>query len=366
MNHLTTDHTDITDKTIPSIGAHLLPIRAIRVIRGSPVPWLLLLLLVPAALSVVPARADEPTALYQLADPLPVGGTGGFDYINIDATGQTLYVTRSSHTMVLAAATGKLMADIPDNNHSHGVALAPDAGRGFISNGGGAGSVTIFDLKTNAVLANVKAAPDADAIIYDPASHLVFAGCGDAGVVVSIPADVDPHSGGGGAKSAIALGGKPEYLVADGQGKVFIAIQDKDEIVALDTTTLKIIARYPTAPGSKPTGMSMDRAQHRLFVGCRNKKMIVMSAEDGHILADLPIGDRVDATAFDRGCALASCGDGTITVIRETTPGQYAVVQTVKTIPGARTMTVDPQTGTLYLPVSVQKAFEVVVVKRVP
>jgi DNA-binding beta-propeller fold protein YncE len=314
--------------------------------------------------AAAPARAgDAPGAVYQLGEALAVGGQGGFDYITIDAAGKTLYVPRSSHTLVVDAASGKTIADIPDSNRNHGVALAPEAGRGFISNGGD-GTVTIFDLKTNAVLGKVKAAADADCIIYDPASRLVLVCCGDAGCVVPIPSDIDPKTGG--ALPAIDLGGKPEYAVADGNGKVFVNVQSKDLVAVIDTKALKVIARWPTAPGGKPTGMSMDHAMGHLYVGCRNKKMIVMSAADGKVLADLPIGDHVDATAFDRCCGLASCGDGTLTVTRESPYGQFAVVQTVATVPGARTMAVDPNTGTAYLPVNTKAGFEVVVVKRAP
>jgi DNA-binding beta-propeller fold protein YncE len=324
--------------------------------------FLLTALLLGTLVATGSARAaDEPAAVYQLADKLAVGGAGGFDYITIDAAGKTLYVPRSSHTLVLDAATGRTIADIEGSNRNHGVALAPDFGRGFISNGGD-GTVTIFDLKTNAVLGNVKAAADADCIIYDPASKLVLAFCGDAGCVVPIGADpkVDRD-----LPASIDLGGKPEYAVADGKGKVFVNIQSKDQVAVIDTKTLKVLTRWPVAPGSKPTGMSMDREKGRLYVGCRNKKMIVMSADDGTVLADLPIGDRVDATAFDRGCALASCGDGTLTVIRETAPGTFAVVQTLKTVTGARTMVVDSNTGTAYLPAK-EDAFEIVVAKRAP
>ena len=325
-------------------------------------------LILGALAATAPARAQQPVispgpTLYQLGDTLAVGGQGGFDYINIDAAGKTLYVPRSSHTLVIDAASGKTIADIEGSNRNHGVALAPEAGRGFISNGGD-GTVSIFDLKTNAVLGTVKAAADADCIIYDPASQLVLAFCGDAGCVVPIRADTDPKTGS--ALPAIDLGGKPEYAVADGKGKVFVNIQSKDEVAVIDTKTLKVLTRWPVPPGSKPTGMSMDREKGVLYVGCRNKKMVILSAETGKRLADLPIGDHVDATAFDRGCALASCGDGTLTVIRETAPGQFVVVQTLHTVTGARTMVVDPNTGTVYLPVIRNSGFAVVVAKRVP
>jgi DNA-binding beta-propeller fold protein YncE len=150
--------------------------------------------------------------------------------------------------------------------------------------------------------------------------------------------------------ASVDLGGKPEFLAADGQGKVYINLVDKDQIVVVDTKSMKVVNKWPTTPGGSPVGMSMDVAQRRLFIGCRKpQKLIVMSADDGKILSDLPIGMGVDATKFD-GDVFASCGDGTLTVARETTPGKYEVVQTVQTPRGARTMGVDPTTHTLYLP----------------
>src|ERR1019366_8701310 len=149
--------------------------------------------------------------------------------------------------------------------------------------------------------------------------------------------------------AAIDLGGKPEYVVSDGNGKVFIAIADKDEVAVVDTKAMKVLAHWPTTPGGRPTGMSMDKEKGVLFIGCRNQKMIVMSAKDGTILADLPIGPGVDATAFDRGLAFASCRDGTLAVVGATSPGKYQIIQTVKTAPAARTMAIDPVTGKIYL-----------------
>ena len=194
----------------------------------------------------------------------------------------------------------------------------------------------MFDLKTYAVLGKVKTADDADGIIYDPASGKVLVGCGDAGVVVPISADVDLKMGK--ADPAVELGGKPEFLTADGQGKAYINLVDKDQVAVLDTKTMKVVDKWPVSPGGSPVGMSMDRAHRRLFVGCRKpQKLIVMSADDGKVLADLPIGAGVDATQFD-GDAFASCGDGTLAVARETAPGKFEIVETVATPRGARTM----------------------------
>src|ERR1051326_1180159 len=159
-----------------------------------------------------------------------IGVEGGMDYITLDAKNHRLYVPRSTHTMVIDADSGKTIADIPGQKHNHGVAIAPEAGRGFITDG--EGSVVIFDLKTNAVLGTLKARPDADGIIYDKSTGLVLVSCGDDGTLVTIKADVDPKSGA--IAAAIDLGGKPEFLAADGAGKVYVNLEDKDQIAVVD------------------------------------------------------------------------------------------------------------------------------------
>jgi DNA-binding beta-propeller fold protein YncE len=285
---------------------------------------------------------------YQVAEVLRIGGAGGWDYVTVDPARQYLYVPRSTHTMVLDAATGKGVADIPGQKRNHGVALVPDSGRGFITDGGD-GSVTVFDLKTFKVLGKVKAADDADGIIYDPASGKVLVSCGDAGVLVPLAPDMDPQAGR--ADAAVRLGGKPEFLAADGKGKAFVNLVDRDQVAVVDTRAMKVVAKWPTAPGGAPVGLSMDTERGRLFVGCRKpQKLIVMSAEDGKVLADLPIGAGVDATRFDNGYVFASCRDGSLAVARETSPGKFEIVQNLKTRPGAKTMDIDPTTHAVFLP----------------
>jgi DNA-binding beta-propeller fold protein YncE len=296
------------------------------------------------------AAAQSPPAAgpYQVSETFQIGGAGGYDYITVDPEQKRLYVPRTTHTMVLDAATGKTIADIPGQKGNHGVALVPSAGRGFITDGKD-GSVIVFDLKTSEVLGKVKAEDDADGIIYDPASHKVMVSCGDAGVVVPIAPDVDLKTGQ--ADAAVRLGGKPEFLVADGQGKVFINLVDKDQVAVVDTKAMKVVDKWPTAPGGSPVGMSMDTEHRRLFVGCRKpQKLIVMSAEDGKVLADLPIGAGVDATQFDNGYVFASCRDGTLAVAQETSPGKFEIVQNLKTRLGAKTMAIDSTTHTVFLP----------------
>jgi hypothetical protein len=275
-----------------------------------------------------------------------IGGEGGMDYITVDAQNHRLYVPRSTHTMVIDADSGKTIADIPGQKHNHGVALAPEAGRGFITDG--EGSVVIFDLKTNAVLGTLKARPDADGIIYDKASGLVLVSCGDDGTLVTIKADVDPKMGS--IDAPIDLGGKPEFLAADGAGKVYVNLEDKDQIAVVDLKSRKVLAHWPVAPGGSPVGLAIDTEKHRLFVGCRKpQRMIVMSTDDGKVLADLPIGAGVDATKFDGHQAFASCRDGKMQVVGETS-GKFEIQQTVTTAVGAKTMDVDPATHKIYLP----------------
>jgi DNA-binding beta-propeller fold protein YncE len=297
-------------------------------------------------LSAYPSLAAEGVPVdYKLAATFKLGGEGGWDYATLHHG--VLYVTRTTHTMVINVFTEQLIADIGGQVRSHGVAIVPDARRGFISDGG-SGSVQIFDLKTQATLGKVAAAADADGIIYDRGSNRVLVMCGDAHRLVAFAPDVNPN--GGTPAASVDVGGAPEFAVADENGKVFVNIADKDEVAVVDTKQMKVIARWPTGPGTRPTGISMDRGTHRLFIGCRNNKLVVMNAVDGTIVANFPIGAFVDATAFRDGLAFASCGDGSLTIIREVSPDKFELAQVLKTELGARTMAVDPTGVMIYLP----------------
>jgi hypothetical protein len=275
-----------------------------------------------------------------------VGGEGGWDYVTADARNHRLYVPRSTHTMVIDADSGKTIADIAGQKHNHGVALVPEAGRGFISDGSGA--IVIFDLKTNAVLGTLKAHPDADGIIFDKASGLVLVVSGDDGVLMTLKPDVDPKTGS--IDAPIELGGKPEFLASDGAGKVYINLEDKNQIAVVDLKARKVLAHWAVAPGGSPVGLSIDTKNRRLFIGCRNpQKLIVMSTDDGKVIADLPIGAGVDATKFDGQQAFASCRDGKLVIAGESASGKFEVQQTVATPVGARTMDIDPEAHKVYL-----------------
>jgi DNA-binding beta-propeller fold protein YncE len=302
-------------------------------------------LIVIATASLARAQAAGP---YAITKTLKVGGPGSWDYVTVDPRAQRLYLTRATHTMVLDAATGKLIADIPGQKRSHGVALAPKVGRGFITDGE-EGAVVIFDLKTNQAIGKLAAADDADGIIYDEAADRVLVSCGDAGLLLSFPPDIDPKSG---KPEQAQLGGKPEFLAADGKGKAFVNLVDKAEVAVVDLKSMNVLSRFSTAPAAQPVGLAIDPNGDRLFIGCRSRNLLVMSAADGHILANLPIGATNDAVAFDpaTGDIFASCGDGTLTIAHETSPGNFGIIQTLQTRRGAKTMGVDPSNHAAYLP----------------
>jgi DNA-binding beta-propeller fold protein YncE len=315
-------------------------VRRLQVLSASPAIFLLVAALVPAA-----AQSQ-----WKLEKTIHVGGEGGWDYVTVDAVHHRLFVTRTTHTMILDSETGKTLGDVPGQTIAHGVAIVPKLNRGFITDGGGKGAIIVFDLNTYAVLGRLVALPDADGIIYDPATDEVLAVAGDSNALMTFKPDIDAKNGK--IDDPIMLGGAPEFLAADNSGKAYVNLEDKDTVAVVDLKSRKVVNRWPVSPGGKPVGMSMDHSTHRLFIGCRNpQKMIVMNAENGKIEAALPIGAGVDATAFSDDQAFASCRDGSLTIAGEKS-GTIAVEQTVKTQEGARTMGVDPQSHRIYLPIA--------------
>jgi len=275
-----------------------------------------------------------------------IGGEGGFDYITVDAKSHRLYVPRSTHTMVIDADSGKTVADIAGQKHNHGVAVVPELGRGFISDG--AGSIVIFDLNSNAVLGTVAAKDDADGIIYDKSTGLILVACGDAGVLITLKADADPKTAA--IDAPIELSGKPEYLATDGAGKVYVNLEDKDQVVVVDLKARKVLAHWPVAPGGSPVGLAIDTAKHRLFIGCRKpQKMLVMSTDDGKVVGDLSLAAGVDATRWDGHQAFASTREGKLSIAEEK-GGKWEIVQTVTTGIGTKTMDIDNAAHKIYLP----------------
>jgi hypothetical protein len=281
---------------------------------------------------------------YKVVNTYKIGGDGGWDYLTADATARRLYVSRATHVIVLDLDSGKTVGDIADTPGVHGIALAPELGRGFVSNGR-EGTVSIFDLKTLATVSKVKAGENPDAILYDPATQRVFTFNGKSQDATAIDAVKGTVLG------TIKLDGKPEFAASDGKGEVFVNIEDKSELTAIDPNKLAVRSTWPLAPCESPSGLSMDRKNRRLFVGCDNKMMAVVNADTGKVLATPAIGDGVDATTFDdeTGMAFASCGEGMLTVVREESPDKFSVAENVPTQPGARTLALDSKTHNVYV-----------------
>ena len=287
------------------------------------------------------SRAAPPAAKpMRLLKEFKTGGEGGWDYLTFDAAARRVYITRGTSVMVVDADKSKVIGGISGLNGIHGVALAPRHHRGFIS-GGGDDSVTIFDVKTLKTLSKVSVGKRPDAILYDPATDQVFtfnAQSQDSTVL---------NAATGKVVGTIALGGKPEFAVSDEKGGVFVNIEDTSEIVSLDAKARTVKNRWPLAPGEGPSGLAIDAASRRLFAVCDNGKMVVLNADNGQVVATPEIGKGPDAAAFDPVTHLAYSSngeDGTLTVIHETDDDKFEVVATVKTLPGARTMTLDPKT----------------------
>jgi YVTN family beta-propeller protein len=282
---------------------------------------------------------------YKVLQRATLGGEGGWDLLSVDPAAHRLYVGRGTRVMVIDADTLKLVGEIPDTAGIHGVAIAPDLGRGFTSNGRTSSS-TIFDLKTLKPVGEVKTGENPDMILYEPQSHRVLAFNARSNDVTVIDAKAGTVAG------TIALAGKPELAVDDGKGTVFVNLEDKSEVVALDPMALKVKGRWSLAPCEEPTGLAIDRAHRRLFAACANKMMAVMDADSGKVVTTLPIGEGPDGAAFDadRQLAFSPNGrDGTVTVIREVAPDKFEVVQTVVTAKSARTIDLVPRSHKLYL-----------------
>jgi DNA-binding beta-propeller fold protein YncE len=296
---------------------------------------------------------------YSIIQKIPIVGQGSFDYLTVDEAARRLYVSHGTQVEVLDIDSLSVVGNIPKTLGVHGVAVAPKFGRGFVSNGQAA-TVTIFDLKTLKPIADVPTGQKPDAIIYDPATSRVFAFNGGSNTATVIDAASGQPVG------TVELGGGPEFATADGKGFVYNNLEEENQVLKINSHDLKVEQRWPTAPCESPSSMAMDRANRRLFIGCRSKVMAVMDADTGKVITTLPIGDHVDATAFDQETKLVfnSNGEGTITVIRQDNPDKYSVVETVKTAPRAKTMALDPKTHRLFLSTVESGQFEVLVVGK--
>jgi YVTN family beta-propeller protein len=290
------------------------------------------------------AAASAGVAGYHWIKTIAVPGNTFWDYLKYDPATHRLFISRGDHVDVVNVRSGKVAGNMGGMKRIHGIVLAPEFNRGFVTDGGAA-KVWIFNLKTLKVIGSAPAAPDADGEVYDPVSKRVFTMNGDSKSSTVVDAATGKVVG------TIALGGQPEFPVADGRGHVYANLESTSELIEIDAHTLKITHRWPVAPGEHPSGLAMDTAHRILFSGCSNKMMAIVNADTGKLIAAPPIGQGVDATRFDPGTqdAFASNGDGTLTVIHEDSPEKFHVVENVKTELGARTMALDPTTHDVFL-----------------
>jgi YVTN family beta-propeller protein len=307
-------------------------------------------------LLAAPAPAD---AGYSVTKKIPISGQGSWDYVFVDEGARRVYVSHGSQVEILDADSAAIVGNIPNTDGVHGVAVAPELGRGFTSNGKSS-TVTIFDLKTLKPIGSTPTGKKPDAIIFDPSTSRVFAFNGESDSATAIDAATGKVVG------TVDLKGGPEFAVADGKGYVFNNLEEENVLLKIDAKKLSVEQRWPTAPCAAPVSMALDRENNRLFVGCRSKVMAVINPDSGEVITTLPIGDHVDATVFDaeRKLIFNSNGEGTITVIHQDSPDKYSVVETVKTAPKAKTMGLDPKTHKLFLSTAENGQFEVFVVEK--
>jgi DNA-binding beta-propeller fold protein YncE len=282
---------------------------------------------------------------YHVANEIMLPGAGGWDLLVVDDRARRVYISHATQVDVLDADTGKAVGTIQNTPGVHGIALAPALGRGFIT-AGKADCVVIFDLKTLKAIARVNTGKKPDAVVFDPATNRVFAMNGDDDNATVIDAR-DGAVGG-----TVGLGGGPEFSVADGKGNLWVNLEDKSQLVHIDSRTMKIADRWDVAPCHEPSSMAFDSLNRRLFLGCRNRVMAVVDADTGTVVASYPIGDHVDASAFDPAAKLVfhSTGDGNVAIFREDSPNSYTFLENVPTIVGSKTMALDTKTHRLFVP----------------
>src|SRR5215472_10961769 len=309
--------------------------------------FLTISLVAAARLSSTPRKAlrSANASGYRVAKTIPIGGDGGWDYATTDPVARRVYISHDTHVVVLDADTQEKIGDVAGTQRIHGIAIAAEFGRGYISNGA-TNNIAVFDLKSLKALGLISAGTNPDAIVYDAATKRVFAMNGRSGDITAI------NAADGKVAGTVAIGGKLEFAAADTKGTLFVNVEDRSELVNVDAAKLTVLHRWPLAPCTEPSGLAMDTATRRLFVACDNKMMAVVNADTGKVVTTLPSGEGTDASAFDPETKLAfsSNGEGTLTVVHEDSPDKFSVVENVPTKKSARTMTLDLKTHNLFLP----------------
>jgi len=284
--------------------------------------------------------------VYRFITEIPIGGEGGWDILTIDSAANRLYLSHATKVVAVDLEKHKVAAEIADTPGVHAFLAVPGFQRGFSSNGK-EGKSSIVDLTTLKTISKIDTGQNPDAIVYEPKRHevYIFNHAGNSATVV------DANEGN--VAATIQLDGNPEFAVVDPiAGRIYCNIENKSEVTAIDAVKHEVIARWPLAPGEEPTGIALDSVHHRLFAACHNQMMVMLDTESGKVVANVPIGSGTDGCAFDDATELvfASCGEGTTTIAKETSPDKLTVVQTLKTERGARTMALDPKTHRIYLP----------------
>jgi YVTN family beta-propeller protein len=297
---------------------------------------------------------------YHIIKKVTIPGSGGWDYVTVDESARRVYVSHATQVEVLDADSFELVGTIPNTPGVHGIAIASEFGRGFIT-ADKSDSVVIFGLKTLKVLGETKVGKKPDAIIYDPATKHIYAMNGDSDSASVI------NAADGKVVGTIDLGGGPEFAVSDGKGSVYINLEEKGETVHIDSQNLKVLHHWPLAPGKTATALAFDPQTRRLFAGCRGGQlMVVVDADTGKVITTQPIGERVDAAAFDPATQLIfmSTGGGSIAVFHEDSRDKFTLIESIETNPGSKTMGLDPKTHNLFVPANLSGQFTVLVFGR--
>jgi YVTN family beta-propeller protein len=289
--------------------------------------------------------AHPAPAGYQVEKKVPLPGTGGWDYLTVDDANRRVYISHATQVIVLNADSLEVVGTIQGLAGVHGVATVPELNRGFITSGQ-QDAVVVFDTTNLTKVAEIKVGKKPDAIVYDPASRRIFAMNGDS----SSSTAIDPATNR--VVSTVPLGGGPEFTIADGKGNVFVNLEDKSELLRIDSQSLQVKDRWAVAPCQAPSSMAFDPSNSRLFLGCRNKVMAVVDSGTGKVVASFPIGDKADASVFDKAAKIAftSTGDGHVYGFQQDSADAYTPLPVIHTATGSKTMTLDPKTRRLLIP----------------
>jgi YVTN family beta-propeller protein len=314
-----------------------------------------------SVVALVSAAAFAAAVNYQLLKKVPLPGAGGWDYISVDDAARRIYISHATQVEVLDADSFSLVGTIPNTPGVHGIAIASEAGRGYIS-AGKSDAVVPFELKTLKPLPEIKVGKKPDAIIFEPFTKRIYVMNGDSNNITVLNASDGSLAG------TIDLGGGPEFAVSDGKGNLYVNLEENNETLHIDVNAMKVKDRWPLAPCATPTSLAMDVENRRLFVGCRSHHFAVLNADDGKVVFTAPIGERVDAGAFDAETRLVylSTGDGKVFIFHQDSADQYSLSQEITTLKGAKTMGYDPKTRNVIVPTSDNGAMSVLVFSPQP